>query len=167
MTNIRRYPKEGNVYFLMHVTHDRLPILIENFDLLWYAIESMKENTPFDLMAWVVLPDHCHMIIDPYDNDLSKLMKQIKLSFSANYRKKAGMRRGRVWQNRFWDRIIRDDNDLNRHLDYIHYNPVKHGLTTDPFEYPHSSIHRYYEMGYYTKDWGSKAIMDDKGEFGE
>ncbi len=74
---------------------------------------------------------------------------------------------GRVWQHRFWDHIIRDDDDLNNHTDYIHYNPVKHGFVTSPFDWPHSSIHRFLEMGNYTLDWGRREDVLFVGDFGE
>ena len=167
MTNIRRHFKKGNIYFLTHVTERRMPILADNFDLLWQAMQSMKTKFPFKLMACAVLPDHLHMLIDPGEQDLSELIRRIKLSFSANYRRRTGIRGGRVWQYRFWDHIIRDPDDMNRHIDYIHYNPVKHGLVTDPFEYPHSSMHEYYERGYYASDWGMKEVINIAGEFGE
>jgi len=167
MTNIRRYFKQGNVYFLTHVTHGRIPILIDQFDLVWLAIQSGKEETPFDLIAWVVLPDHLHIVIDPLDNDLSSLMKRIKLSFSTSYRKRVSMRAGRVWQYRFWDHIIRDQQDFNRHIDYVHYNPVKHGLAANPFQWDYSSFHRYFKEGYYREDWGAKELLEFQGAFGE
>ncbi len=144
-----------------------MPILIDQFDLLWPAIQTVKKEMPFDLIAWVVLSDHLHMVIDPLENDLSSLMKRIKLSFSTSYRKRAGRREGRVWQYRFWDHIIRDQSDMNRHIDYIHYNSVKHGLTASPFDWKYSSIHEYLRDGYYPKDWGVEGVLEFEGAFGE
>jgi putative transposase len=167
MTNIRRYFRPGNVYFLTHVTHERIPILVDNSDLLWQALQSVNSNLRFDIVAWVVLPDHFHLVIDPVDNNVSRLMKGVKLSFSTNYRKRVGMRSGRMWQYRFWDHVIRDQADLNRHVDYIHYNPVKHRLTASPFEWEHSSIHKYFREGYYPDDWGMKEPLEFEGAFGE
>ena len=167
MTNIRRYFKAGNIYFLTHVTYDRVPILVDQFDLLWQAIQSARKETPFEFIAWDVLPDHLHMIIDPLDNDLSSLMKRMKLTFSTNYRKRIGMRRGRAWQYRFWDHIIRDHHDLNHHVDYVHYNPVKHGLTVSPLQWEYSSIHDYFKEGFYPEDWGVRELLEFEGFFGE
>ena len=73
------------------------------------------------------------------------------------------MRPGRVWQNRFWERIIRDPKDLNNHLDYIHFNPVKHGLVDDPFEYTHSSLGNYFKKGSYSRDW--RVLDPTEGKF--
>jgi len=74
---------------------------------------------------------------------------------------------GRVWQNRFWDHIIRNQEDLNRHIDYIHFNPVKHGFVKSPFDWSHSSIHKYHAEGFYTRGWGLIDTLKFKGEFGE
>jgi len=167
MTNIRRYFKKGNVYFLTHVTYNRAPILAQNTGLLWQALQSMENDFPFEMIAWVVLRDHFHIIIDPKDNNLSSLMRRIKLSFSTNYRKRVGLTCGRIWQYRFWDHIIRDIEDPNRHIDYIHYNPVKYGLTNNPFEYTHSSIHKYFSQGYYSEGWGTNEDPTSEGNFDE
>jgi len=77
------------------------------------------------------------------------------------------VRAGRVWQWRFWDHIIRDQRDFNKHLDYIHYNPVKHGLVSSPLEYPHSSFAQYVDEGFYRPDWVQKDAPDLDGDFGE
>lgn len=167
MTNIRRYFHEGNTYFLTHVTHNRTAVLVENSDLFWRAVEKTRRHAAFDLVAWVILPDHVHLLVDPKGNDLSLIMKRIKLSFSTNLRRKAGVIKGRLWQYRFWDHVIRDPEDMNRHIDYIHYNPVKHGLVADPFEWEHSSIHRYRGGGCYEPGWGALETMEFVGEYGE
>ncbi len=93
-------------------------------------------------------------------------MKRIKLSFSKKYRFESG-EIGRVWQYRFWDHVIRDNNDLNNHIDYIHYNPVKHSLTGNPFLYTHTSLKNFYNKGYYAKDWGIQDSIKFEGDYGE
>ncbi len=167
MGNIRRYKYPGYVYFLTHVTVERLPILLENFDLLWDSIISTKAKSPFDLMAWVVLPDHMHLLVDPLDHDISDLMRRLKLSFSARLRRRTGSEYGRVWQYRFWDHVIRDQDDLNRHIDYIHYNPVKHGLVRNPADFAYSSYRDYLAGGYYPEGWGECEVITFDGDFGE
>jgi putative transposase len=167
MTNIRRYFQTGNLYFLTHVTSSRLPILVNNFDLLWRAIEATRAKHPFDLIAWVVLPDHMHLLIDPLQCNLSGVVRKIKLVFSTKYRESLGLVSGKVWQNRFWDHRIRDQEDFNRHVDYIHYNPVKHGLVSAPMEYPYSSFREYRARGYYSDDWGVREQIVIDGSFGE
>ncbi|MFH2089742.1 MAG: transposase [Pseudomonadota bacterium] len=152
---------------MTHVTQNRDPLLIDNFDFLRQAISSVQMKLPYELIAWVAIPDHFHLIIDPDVHDFSGLMRRIKLSFSAHLRKREGVDCGRVWQYRFWDHIIRDQDDLNRHIDYIHYNPVKHGLVASPFDHPYSSIHEYRKRGYYRDDWGTKEEIIFDGKFGE
>jgi putative transposase len=93
-------------------------------------------------------------------------MHKFKITYSRRFRDKYKIS-GKIWQNRFWDHIIRDQKDMNRHLDYIHYNPVKHGITNDPFIYEHSSLGKYHSDGYYQRDWGVVDKIDIKGEFGE
>ena len=130
------------------------------------AVASVSEKNQFELMAYVILPDHFHALIDPQKCNLSNLMKRIKMSFAAKYRIKTNSK-GRIWQYRFWDHIIRNQKDLNHHLDYIHYNPVKHGITSNPFDYDNSSLHKYYKDGYYTKDWGIGKEFNFGKEYGE
>jgi putative transposase len=74
---------------------------------------------------------------------------------------------GRVWQNRFWDHLIRDARDYDNHFHYIHYNPVKHGYVNDPFKHEYSSLHKYYKQGFYDRDWGVREEIEIKGDFGE
>jgi len=166
MSPIRRYYKKGNLYFVTNVTYKRKPILIEYIDLLWQAFGNIYKKGSFELFAWAILPEHMHIIIDPKNNNLSELMKRIKLSFSRKYRFKSGVE-GRVWQYRFWDHIIRNQEDLNRHLDYIHYNAVKHSITSNPFSYEHSSLAKFFNKGYYEKDWGVRNPIIYEGDYGE
>ena len=115
----------------------------------------------------MILPDHFHMLFDAGEFNPSKIIQRIKMSFGATYRIKLRLKSGRVWQNRFWDHIIRDQDDLHNHINYIHYNPVKHGLVTKPSNWRYSSIHEYIEDGVYTRDWGAKEPDNLEGEFGE
>ena len=115
-------------------------------------------------MAWVILADHFHAILQPARGTISHVMHQFKITYSRNFRDR--YRPGPVWQNRFWDHMIRDHEDLNKHIDYIHYNPVKHNVITAPGGYTFSSFARFVKEGYYDPDWGSKAI-EFEGEYGE
>lgn len=132
-----------------------MPVLHDNADLLFDSLQRIERKAGIESVAWVVMPDHLHLIIDPRQSDLSLIMKRIKLSFAQRYRTRHGMYRGTVWQSRFWDHAIRDQDDMNRHIDYIRYNPVKHGLTASPFDWPYSSIHEYLKDGFYDEDWGT------------
>jgi putative transposase len=167
VSNLRRYPALGRPYFITNVAHDRRPVLIEHIDLLWAAIEIAKERTPFELLAWVILPDHFHLLLDAGKIDVSRILQTIKMSFASNYRKRQGQKTGRTWQNRYWDHIIRDQEDFIRHFDYIHYNPVKHGFVLSPFDWPHSSIRIWRDEGIYRDDWGCRETVVLVGEFGE
>lgn len=166
MTNIRRYWQDAHTCFMTHVTYKRLPVLVEHFDLFWQAVTKTRERDRFDLLAWVVLPDHCHLLVASGHANPSLFVRKFKLSFSTSLRGRVGQRAGRTWQYRFWDHIIRSQDDLNRHIDYIHYNPVKHGLVIAASDYQYSSFHDYHRDGVYSADWGREAIEFD-GEFGE
>ncbi len=130
--NVKRYFKEGNIYFLTHVTYLRRRILVENIDLFWKSIDAQRAKSDFELLAWVVIPDHVHVIINPKSNNPGLLTKNLKLSYSSSLLKRLGLMSGRVWHNRYWDHVIRNEEDMNKHLDYIHYNPVKHELALRP-----------------------------------
>lgn len=159
MKTLRRYNIENADYFIVAVTHNRGKILHRDIDLFWGCWKSVK---PY---AWVIMPDHFHVMISAGETDIATLMHHFKITYSRNYRKEYGP--GRVWQNRFWDHVIRDQRDLNNHLDYIHYNPVKHGIVVDPFQYELSSLRKYAEMGYYSRGWGVNEEMVFAGDFGE
>ncbi len=167
MSKLLRYYSPGQVYFITVVTYRRVPLLVEHFDILMEGVRRTQDRVPFEMGAWVVLPDHFHMIVDPKDSDLSGIVRRLKLSFANRYRSRQRMDRGTIWQRRFWDHIIRDQEDMNRHVDYIHYNPVKHGLITDPFKWRYSSLDEYHRSGYYARDWGVNEQLSVDGEFGE
>jgi len=163
MSNIRRYYEEGYTYFITVVTHKRKPIIIENIDLIRGAFKTASQLYKFEITAWVFLPDHLHAIIHPDGNTLSEIIRRFKQKFSGLYRSRYSLAKGRVWQYRFWDHVIRDQDDYNRHLDYIHYNPVKHGLAKNPFLYESSSIHKFD----YPPDWGILESPVSENDYGE
>ncbi|MFH1699064.1 MAG: transposase [Candidatus Zixiibacteriota bacterium] len=167
MTKIRRYFESNQSIFLTHVTHQRKPLLIENVNLLHSAIKEVNLDYPITIIAWVIIPDHFHMIIESNSSNVSEYFKRLKLIFSAKYRIKNKLKSGRIWQYRFWDHIIRNQDDLNSHIDYIHYNPVKHCLIDDPFQYNHSSLMSYYKEGIYESDWGVNEEKLFDRDFGE
>ena len=159
MKTLRRYDLRDRLCFITVVTYRREPLLLLDpslFNNSWGRVE---------LIGWVVLPEHFHAIVDVGVLSISQLMHSFKIRYSRSFRDQ--FRPGRVWQNRFWDHIIRDQNDLNRHIDYIHYNPVKHKIVRNPFEYSQSSLDHYYRSGLYARDWGIKETLTFEGEFGE
>jgi putative transposase len=144
-----------------------MPILVEHAQFLLESIKETNESLYFDIVAWVIMPDHFHLIINPRNNDLSDILKRIKLKYSYKYRHLHDLYRGTLWQNRYWDHVIRDQADMNNHIEYIHYNPVKHGFVKNPFAWPHSSINIYLKEGIYTKDWGVQDTSFGGYDFGE
>ena len=159
MKTLRRYNFRHRDYFITAVTYDRQPLLMKDLSLFWNSWEN------YELIAWVVLPDHFHAILNTRRWTLSEIVHRFKIRYSRRYRDRAGS--GRVWQNRFWDHLIRNETDFARHVDYIHYNPVRHGLVADPFDWEHSSIHAYQEQGYYQQDLSSSVKKMLEGEYGE
>jgi putative transposase len=166
MSNLRRYFRQGDTSFITCVTYNRTPILTGNEHLLAEAIKRTNERIKFNIIAQIVMPDHFHLIVHNEKGNLSNIMQRIKMSFAALYRKETDIERGRVWQNRFWDHIIRNQDDLNRHTDYIHYNPVKHGFVRSPFDWQYSSIHEFAKAEVYQPEWGKigSLRLEDYGE---
>lgn len=159
MKTLGRFDLLNRLYFVTVVTYQREEMLLTNVQLFR---DCWKQNHP---IAWVILPDHFHAIVTIDNQSISDFMHNFKITYSRRYRD--AYRKGRIWQNRFWDHIIRDQDDFNRHVDYIHFNPVRHKLVTDPFEYEHSSLTEYYKAGYYERDWGVMEPINIEGNFGE
>jgi putative transposase len=163
MSVLRRYYSDDNIYFVTLVTHNRKSLLMRHHSLYWESLMRFMDEMNFGVIAHVELPDHIHMMIDPCECNLSTIVQKLKLSFYRKYRYAMQKDVGRVWQARFWDHMIRDQVDMNRHIDYIHYNPVKHGFVTSPNDWQYSSFHEYLAEGYYASDWGTVdvPVMDD------
>jgi len=115
MSKLLRYYSPGSTYFVTSVTRARSPILGEGAQFLYDSITESKAILNFEITAWVIIPDHFH-IINPLQNNLSNIMKRIKLIFSYKYRHLHKSYRGSLWQPRFWDHIIRDQDDMNKHI---------------------------------------------------
>jgi putative transposase len=169
MTGYRRSLLKGGSYFFTVVTYDRLPILTSNEAraILHSAWIDVRKRFPLTTVAVCPLPDHLHCIwsLPENDADYSVRWKEIKGLSTREYlltfgpgeiRSESRMKKGEaaIWQRRFWEHTIRDEDDLNRHIDYIHYNPVKHGVVQRVVEWPWSSFHRYVQEGHYGFDWG-------------
>ncbi|MEZ5357473.1 MAG: transposase [Candidatus Zixiibacteriota bacterium] len=165
MSKLLRYPKISDIYFITCVTHNRIPILHKNYSLLVKAFFAVRRRKSIKLLAWIVLPDHFHCLVDSKNNSISDILQQFKMSFGALYRGAFKVKKGNVWQKRFWDHMIRNQEDYNRHMDYIHYNPVKHGLCKNPFHWPYSSLNLYSDC--YPNDWGVDKSLTFEKEFGE
>ena len=176
MVNYRRNYVGGGTYFFTVTLKDRnSSFLLDHIAPLRSAYALVQRKAPFETVAIVVLPEHIHAIwtLPPEDTDYSGRWRSIKAGFSRSLAQ-AGLlmpRQGRngyaLWQSRFWEHTIRDEDDLRRHVDYIHYNPVKHGLVGKVVEWPHSSFHRFVERGDLPADWAGAHAGSDEGQFGE
>ena len=165
MSNYRRLYVPGGTYFFTVVTYNREFLFADDNRVaqLRRSMRVVKAKRPFAVVAGVVLPNHIHcMWTQPKDDaNFSSRWQMIKTEFSRHVPATVRMDGSKtVWQPRFYEHLIRDDDDFHRHLDYIHYNPVKHGMVTTPAEWPHSSFARFVAMGWYSTHWGETAPPD-------
>jgi putative transposase len=182
MSTYRRAHVTGGTFFFTVVTYRRRPFLCDEpvRAALRDAVRETQATFPFILDGWVLLPDHLHCIwsLPPGDAAFGKRWAIIKRAVTQKcgsllYRKEwmndSKRRRNEsiVWQRRFWEHSIRDESDFTRHLDYLHYNPVKHGLVQQVKEWPFSTFHRYVNAGMYSEDWGSLDVAAADEEYGE
>ena len=163
----RRSLEKGGVYFFTLVTNQRQPILTieNNVQRLRNAFKYEKQKRPFNMEAIVILPDHIHCLwrLPEDDCEYSKRWSAIKRYFSIGCesvtaeltKSRKNKREKAVWQRRFWEHTIKNEADWQRHIDYIHYNPVKHGLVSKVKDWPYSSFRKFVMKGYYSEDWGS------------
>ena len=161
MTNIRRYETTGRPVFITTVCYNRLPHLEMDWqkDLLLSVMREVRAASGFVMRAYVILDDHFHWMITPANSDFSNIMQSIKLRYTHRYKRKTGIiEKKKLWQRRFWDHIVRNDDDLSRHMDYIHYNPVRHGYVSKPNEYRWSSFKTHVKMRNYDLQWGASVI---------
>ena len=160
MSNYRRVYLPGGVYFFTVVTLNRVPIFIneDRVEALRQAFRKVMAARPFEIDALVVLPEHLHCIwrLPEGDADYSSRWREIKKAVSRQIGMSTNARNERmVWQRRFWEHAIRDEEDWRRHMDYIHYNPVKHGLANRPGEWAWSSFCNAASKGWYEETWGA------------
>jgi len=184
MSEYRRAKIEGGTYFFTVNTYRRQPIL--TIDLIRRAlregINQVRRTLPFKIEAWVLLPDHLHCIwaLPPEDANFSARWAIIKRHVSkccttqrigawdAPYASRRIRKESGIWQRRFWEHLIRNDVDFRRHVDYIHWNPVKHGHVRRVSDWPYSTFHRFVKNGFYPPDWGGDGIdVPDEAGFGE
>jgi putative transposase len=175
MSNYRRNRVPGGTYFFtVNLLDRRSDLLVRHVDALRAAVHRERTRAPFHIDAWAVLPDHMHCVwtLPEGDSDFPGRWHGIKTAFSKSLpateaRSSVMIRRGErgVWQRRYWEHTIRDDRDYAAHLDYTHFNPVKHGLVEHPRDWPFSSFHRCAASGLYQTDWiGSGVDLAEPGE---
>ncbi len=167
----RRFRIEGASYFFTLLTEARRPLLASPAAaaLLGKAQFQVRSRHPFEIEAEVILPDHVHMIWQLPEGDAAfeRRLRLVKSTFTRLYLKespappRSASRQSKgeqaIWQRRYWEHVIRDEDDFGAHLDYIHYNPVAHGLAAAPRDWPFSTFGRWVERGVYLPEWGSDA----------
>lgn len=178
MVMYRRARQAGGCYFLTLALADRRSdLLVRHVDLLREAIRQARSRRSFRLDAIVVLPEHLHMVMSlpEGDDDFSSRIASMKAAFVRALRAQGhpvrpnAKREAGLWQPRFWEHLLRDERDFAAHVDYIHINPLKHGLVTRVADWPHSSFHRYVREGLLPADWagGEESRITGAGERSE
>ncbi len=171
MTEYRRAHVPGASWFFTVNLAERKgnDLLVRHIDDLRRAFRYVRENHPFRLEAVVVLPDHLHCAwtLPPGDSDFSMRWNLLKGYFSRAIEKGERVSQSRqkrrergLWQRRFWEHLLTDQADFNQHIDYIHWNPVKHGRVRQVADWPHSSFHEYVVRGVYPENWCSEGGFD-------
>jgi putative transposase len=151
----------GTFFFTLTLTDRRSTALVDHIILLRAAFRAARRERPFAIDAIVILPDHLHSVLTlpPDDDDFPARWRRIKGYFSSRlletnmHIKRHANGELALWQRRYWEHTIRDDEDYARHVDYIHYNPVKHGLVNRVRDWPYSSFHHYVRFGLLPADW--------------
>lgn len=170
----RAWQPGGTYFFTVNLAERSRTLLVDHIEDLHNIVRKVKQAHPFNILAWVVLPDHLHAIweLPENDADFSTRWMLIKAGFSrgipqGEWVSAARQRKGErgLWQRRFWEHLIANENDLQRHMDYVHINPVKHGHVARASEWAYSSIHRYIRLGWMQQDWA--AGTEDEFSVGE
>ena len=174
MVDYRRNRVPGGTYFFtVNLLDRRSCLLVEHIDWLREAVRAVKRRRPFEIDAWVVLPDHLHAVwtLPEGDADYSGRWRSIKIAFAKGLPKTercsaVRLNKGErgIWQRRFWEHTIRDDADYAAHVDYVHVNPLKHGLVERLADWPYSSFHRAVARGVYHQDWAAAPAEFPAGE---
>jgi len=175
MPDYRRNRVPGGTYFFTVTLHDRRSdLLVTHVETLRTAVRQVRARAPFHIDAWVVLPDHMHCVwtLPSGDADYPTRWRAIKTVVSKSLpttEPRSPIMRDRgergIWQRRYWEHTIRDDRDYATHVDYTHFNPVKHGYVQHPADWPYSSFRQCVATGMYPQDWSGGA--DEPPDAGE
>ena len=165
----------GTYFFTATLRCRRSMLLVEHIEALREAVRHMLDQRPCTIDAMVVLPDHIHAIwtLPEDDADYAGRWRLLKSGFThAVVKVGVDMVRNtkgkcNLWQRRYWEHTIRDEADFERHVDYIHYNPVKHGLVGRVADWPYSSFHRFVRQGACSPDWAGADVALDENIYGE
>jgi putative transposase len=181
MSQYRRIYQQESIVFLTIITYNRQPIFKnpQNIDLLRQTTAIVRSEMPFEILGAVILPEHLHFLwqLSSSDNNYSKRVGRLKALFTKSFREQNKVnlpltqsrekhRESNIWQRRFWEHTIRDDLDFEQHLNYIHYNPVKHNLVSCPHFWKYSSFNLWVKKGFYSPQWacicqGNKPQVPD------
>ena len=169
-TYTRAFAPGGTFFFTVNLADRSTTLLTDHIEALRDSVRRVRETHPFYIDAMVVLPEHLHAIwtLPEGDTDYPTRWALIKMGFSRrlarveriNASRKRKGERG-IWQRRYWEHQIRDEDDFARHVDYIHCNPVKHGYVSAPRDWPHSSFHRYVRDGILPADWATNYLATE------
>ena len=171
MPDYRRAWHPGGTYFFTVNALRRRDndLLIRHIQVLREVVRQVRHDHPFTIHGWVVLPDHLHCVIElpPGDMDFAVRWRLIKAGFSKRLPKderRSATRRARgergIWQRRYWEHLVRDDRDYAAHMDYVHFNPVKHGHVNRVSDWPYSTFHRLVEAGVNSVEGAGSAGAD-------
>jgi putative transposase len=167
----RNFVMGGTYFFTVNLLDRKKSLLVDHVDCLRESVRKVKQKRPFSIEAWVILPDHMHTVwtLPEGDSDYSGRWREIKKAFSkaipANeYRSTARIKQGErgIWQRRFWEHTITSERDYRNHIDYVHVNPLKHGLVAQVKDWPYSSFHHHVRQGVYTENWCSRRLEKPK-----
>lgn len=169
----RAWHPGGTYFFTVNLLQRRgNDLLIHHIELLRRVVADVRRRHPFKIHGWVVLPEHLHCVIElPVgDADFATRWRLIKMGFSKGLPRterlsKVRARRGErgIWQRRYWEHLIRDEADYRAHMDYVHINPLKHGLVGQVCDWPYSTFHRLVVQGVYPKDWAGGMEAEARG----
>jgi putative transposase len=161
----------GTYFFTVNLAERKKTLLVDHIDILRAVIQKVKSVHPFRIDAMVILPDHLHAVwtLPVGDCDYPTRWMLIKSGFSRQIPKDERRSESRqakgeraIWQRRYWEHLIRDERDYEKHVDYIHHNPVKHSYVKWAADWPYSTFHRYVERGLYPLDWAGRGEVDLK-----
>lgn len=166
----RAWHPGGTYFFTVNLLQRKdNDLLTRNVNLLRTIVKSVWRHHPFAIHGWVVLPEHLHCVIElpEGDADFATRWRLIKMQFSRSLPRTERLsavraRRGErgIWQRRYWEHLIRDEAGYRAHMDYVHINPVKHGLVEKVLDWPYSTFHRLVAAGVYPEDWGGGKAPD-------
>ena len=169
--NYRRlFVPNGYVHIII-TSYERKPVFIDNIEILRTAFRNVQKLYKFEIVAICILPEHIHLILHPENiNNYPKIISSIKHYFSRNVGQvcptddlKIGYKNKRekgIFQRRYWEHTIKDEEELNNQINYIHYNPVKHGLVNNVKDWLYSSFHKFVKLGLYENNWGAEKDIE-------